>query len=430
MRMRRVFVFIVWLFVFVACNDEASQIGSGFFQDGDLEVVYIDSITAKVSTIYYDSIYTSDATRFLVGYHQDVDMGKLFASALFQIAPAAALSLDPELTAYSKTVLHLNLDGYSQYDTTHQITLKVHEITQDIEAREDGYLYNISKFKYKDEALGSLTLVPRPHINDSLEIPLDDVFGRNIFSLAQNEAEEVSSPAAFVEAFKGIIIRADSSQSGPILGFGITPEIRIYYWDKTTAPAEEKSIVINGGQYFKFNQVLSDHRNSSLSSLVGAPEEELDSRKTNNVAYLQGGTGLLMRVEFPYLRQVMIQNPDLTITDAEIEFYPIRDPGGWKTTLPDLLLTAQVDYRNNAISATTLSPVLVRDYYLDRDTHYSLDVRSFITTQLSTESTNRNALLFTFSANENRHSVDLLKIGNQKSERKMVLKLYCVVIKN
>ncbi|MCZ8216491.1 MAG: hypothetical protein O9262_09655, partial [Cyclobacteriaceae bacterium] len=63
-------IIILWC----SCN-ETSEIGAGFFKEGNLGLNYTDTLTLKVSTVTADSIVTGAATRLLVGNHVDDDLG-------------------------------------------------------------------------------------------------------------------------------------------------------------------------------------------------------------------------------------------------------------------------------------------------------------------------------------------------------------------
>lgn len=72
----------------VSCTKEPSEIGSNFFEGGSLILSEVDTITIKASTILFDSLATSDATRLLVGAHDDENLGFLSATSFFQVGIA------------------------------------------------------------------------------------------------------------------------------------------------------------------------------------------------------------------------------------------------------------------------------------------------------------------------------------------------------
>lgn len=426
--MRPLILLLCSLFV-TSCDDEPTSIGSSFFVEGNLDVIYIDTLTLNVSTVRYDSFITSDATRFLIGHHKDSEVGGVTASSIFQIAPDGALTVSEDFATYSRTTLTLVPDGYSFYDTSSRQTIKVHELAQEMELNE-GYLFNASEFKYHPDPIGALTFLPKPNASDTLEIPLADSFGQQIFSMAQQGAEEVSTATAFVEKFQGLAVVPDTSKSGAVLGYSLNAEVRIYYWDKTVTPSEERYLSVKGGNHLRYNQIR-DIRSGTPFAAIASKKESLSSLLTNESGFIQEGAGLVLRVEIPYLKMVLLDNADLTITNAILEFYPSRNDER-NSSLPEVLFGSVVNYRNDFPESGSLSfqAQLIKDEYLDRDTRYQVDVRNFIMQQLATEDENRNAILFATDEEGYRQSVGLWRIGDQRSEKKMRLKLYCVVTTN
>src|SRR5688572_7394181 len=82
----------------VSCNEEPSEIGSDFFEGGTLITSETDTITMNVSTIMFDSLATNDATRLLVGRHDDESLGILSTASFFQMGVAWAFSIDKDFT--------------------------------------------------------------------------------------------------------------------------------------------------------------------------------------------------------------------------------------------------------------------------------------------------------------------------------------------
>jgi hypothetical protein len=418
------FSFIIPLLFLNSCTDAPSGIGSDFFHNGELNVIYVDTVTLEVSTVQFDSLITTNPSRFLIGTHNDTDLGKVSCVPFFQVTPAGELTLDEDFTSFTKAVLILSYDGYSFYDTTKQITIKVHRLSEEMETIE-GNLYNTSSFSYDADPLGSLTFTPRPNHSDTLEIPLSNDFGREIIRLAQESHEDVSSAAAFLEYFYGVAIVPAASEEGPVVGFSTTSEIRIYYIDKSKTPGEEKYLALSSGSNLRFNQLTTDKSLTNLSTLT-QQRYHLRSSLTNKRAYVQSGAGLALRVGMPYLREILRENKNLIITDAILDLVPVKQIHDPNTPLPSSLLINAVNYRNLSYASYPYQAQLIEDPYLGRDTHYSVNVKDFILQQLAIEEFNDNALLFTLNDTDFRSSVNRIYLGDQKSNYEMKLKIYCL----
>src|SRR5690349_9064650 len=95
-------LFLMLLVSLVSCNDTASPIGSDFFQGTAINMSTIDTLTIRTSTIVFDSLVTADASRLLVGYHVDEDLGAVSSAAYFQIGMLNAFTLDKLSTKFSR----------------------------------------------------------------------------------------------------------------------------------------------------------------------------------------------------------------------------------------------------------------------------------------------------------------------------------------
>jgi hypothetical protein len=420
----RAVVFLVVVSGLFSCNEDPSGIGSGFFQDGSVNMVTVDTITIHTSTVTFDSLVTSDATRLLIGSHSDDELGVVSSSTFFQIAPESSFLLDKAFTSYTRVELRLAYDGYSYYDTTSAITFNAHRITEELET-DDLYFYNTSSFGYDPVPMGSISFTPRPNTGDTLVMPISDDFGKEIVRLAQASAVEVMYTSEFVHYFQGLAV-IPVAGNGAIVGFSTAAELRVYYMDKSHTPGKEKYLkMVTTSELIRFNQVLCDRSGTALSGLV-SQQEHFNSSRTDRRSYIQSGAGLGMRVEMPYLRDMLRENEDLTIVGAELEIAPARENSGRNAGLPRQLIMLAVNYKNEVLGSYEAAAQLKEDVYLGRDTHYEVNVRDFVTQQLATAEFNQNALLFTFPDSTFRSSVTRLYAGDQLNEREMKLRIYCL----
>ena len=411
--------------VLLSCNEDASQIGSGFFEGGSIGLATVDTLTIRTSTIRFDSLITSDATRFLVGYHNDEDLGIVSSSSYLQIGMQGSFSIDKLYTSYTRAELRLVHDGYSYYDTLDDVSLSVHSLTEDMEF-QDQYIYNTKAFKYNATPLGSITYKAKPNTHDTVHIPLSEQFGRDIIRFAQGGAIEVSSTTEFLNYFRGIAL-VPSPGNGPVVGFSTDAEIRIYYLDKSQTPGVERYLVLNSGNNLWCNHIGSD---MSSTQLNGLDDQRLSfgSDRTDKKGYIQSGAGLGLRIEIPYLRSMLIENEGLTIVNAVLEIAPARNNSSRNTPLPTELVMSAVDYKNQLISTYTTNATLNEDLYLDRDTHFEADITVFVKQQLQIEQLNNNALVFTTNDATFRSTVTRLYAGDQLNDREMKLKISCLTI--
>lgn len=420
------FVTVAMLSVLLSCNDEPSDLGSDFFEGGSFDLTLIDTISIKVSTMSFDSIVTSGTDRLLVGFHEDNDLGKVYSTTYFQLIPNQLAEISETSSTYLRTELVLQFDGYSYYDTLAQITLNVHKVSEEIKLNS-GALYNTTAFLYETQPIGTETILPRPNSLDSTKIPVSDELGYDIFQRVQQSDESVSSSASFLRYLRGLAVVPGYAESGPFVGFTSNPELRIYYLDRSETPIVERFLSFTAQGRLNYNRIQSDRDLTKLKSL-SARKVKIESFKTDRIGYMQGGTAIGMRVEFPYLKDILLENKNLIILNAILRLVPVKTLE--KNTVARPTLAAYIiDEENNIISNSINKPSLIEDVYLGRDTRYEVDIASFINQQLSFQEFNQNAVLFTIDQDLFQSSINRLYIGDQQNDYQMTLTLYCLKVR-
>lgn len=425
------FVVLILSGTMYSCSDP-SGVGSNFFQSGSLDVVTIDTVSLKASTIFFDSVVTSTASRLLVGHHVDEDLGNLTCKAYFKLTPDGTTSLEDKDTRYSRISLILKYDKYSYYDTSTLHTLSVHEITDNMEMRSDGTLYNTSRFDYNPTPLGTLDFLAQPNKIDSLEIPLSDELGKQLYDLSKISSKSVTDSDEFEKLIEGFVVAPDTALNGAILGFSTNAELRLYYIDLSTVPTDERYIAFSvsgsseGGFYF--NTIENDRSATSLKDLK-SQRYPISSTLTNERFYIQGGL-LGMRIELPYINSILRDDENLIISDATLEIRPIHKSDQVNSSFPAELSVDVVNGKNEVQYAYPYAIQLVTDPYLGRDTYYQLDLEYFIKLQLGIDEFNSNAIMLTLPDDELSSSVARLYAGDQKNEYEMILKIHVVTVNN
>jgi hypothetical protein len=417
-------ILIALTLVLLGCNDEATEIGSDFFSEGSLDVSYIDSSTVNLSTVRFESVVTNTTSRIVLGTAIDEKLGRVTASTFFQAGLSSAFSLEDKNVEYAYSSIVLTYDEYFYYDTTTSLTLKVHLLSESIELSDEGYLRNTDSFTFQEDVLGSSTFSPRPHRDDSVEIKLNDTFGRVLYNKAVEGHSDLESNSNFIDLIKGFAIIPDTLSSASMIGFLASPELRLYYWDKSLVPAvlTFKSFPVNTGY-------ISTHFHTNyrygLKSL--AAEENLPSSASDGISFIQGGAGLALRVDIPYLRELK-QNTNFYVTKASLEIYPQENSYNKTTPLPDLLVAYQVNTSNSVYSESIYYSTLNPDVDLDRDTGYTLDITAFVKEQMELQEFNDNALLFALNGEAFNTGADRIYFTSKNAKQKPKLKIYYATI--
>lgn len=425
----RKLVWIVLMIAMVSCGVDSSEIGTDFFRDGVLDYSLSDTATVNLSTIKLEKLQTSGATRILVGSHVDEKLGRITASSFFQIAPASAIDLQGEDITFDYLALHLDYDEYFYYDTTSNITLRVFRVDETMETEDDGELYNTNRFSIGDEPLGELTFLPRPHRDDSVEIKLSNVLGNELFTKAITGDDDLSDAVEFLKYFYGLAILPDTTSSSCLLGFSNVPQLRLYYTDRSVTPVKQKYVTLSAsaGGGIVFTNVRASEQQNALANL-SAGKEKLLSSYTDDVSYLQAGTGLALRVDMPYLHDLK-QVENFYIQQALLEVYVVRKSYSELTPLPASFSVYKINARNAAYEEFVNSPVLVEDVDLNRDTHYRIDVTDFVKEQMTLMETNENGLVFMVGTDLGV-SANRLYAASKSSDYKTRLIVYYATVNN
>ena len=421
--MTRISSFLLLLF-FLSCGVESSEIGADFFNGGAIDLSLIDSATVSLSTIKFDSLITNSTERMLVGSYIDNKLGRTTAASFIQVTiPATtADNLDDEGIVFDYLALTLKHDDYYYNDTTKHLTLNVHRLTSDITISDLGYIYNTAKVNYDESPLGTLTFLPKPHREDSVEVKLSDVLGKELLQKIRDSDEDISDATEFTEYLKGLVVMPDTTTAESVIGFSMQPELRLYYSDKSVVPSVQKYISFPVSSRMCYNWIHGNRTSTNLAPLQSS-NNRINAIETDNEAYLQCGVGLGLRVDMPYLRSLTQLN-NFHVAKALLDLYPVRKSYSVNTSLPAELSVYKVDKRNGQYAAFESTATLIEDVELGRDTYYQFDVTSFVKEQMALEELNENALLFLTDDETYRSTVNRLYMANPGYDYKTRLRIY------
>lgn len=417
----------------VACTEEEPTIGLQFIDETSFELASIDTITMKMSTFLQDSVQTSLNGRLLVGTFTDSDLGMIKSSAFFTIdATIAEIDADPLTLEYQNTAIRLYYDDYYINDTTQIQDLYAYELDEELE-NDDGQFYNTTDFKIRyedgvDAPIGQTSYQPMPSTEEYVDLAMSDRLGQQIFNLTFNR--ETDESVRFTDLALGFKIEPDE-QGTAIVGFAPKAEFVVNYIDYSTIPAEEKSLVfpVSDATNDYFTQLHLDEDND-LVQLLRKSEESVPTSATSGKAYLMGAVGLGIRLELPYVRNILQDNPNIAIDQVVLSLRPVLEKYEGPLSMPATLQTVIVDKNNDQISDLVSTSIMILDDEFDRDTQYILNMKDYLQLQLSIEEINQNALLVTLPSSQS-NSLDYLVIGDtENAAYKSNILLNLIRIKN
>jgi hypothetical protein len=428
---------ILILLAFFACNqdNQTFDIG-GRYVNVQSDLRYIDTLTVNSFTVKLDSLRTSGLDEgqgaVIVGGYHDPEIGDISASSYFKLMLPGTRTV-PINAVYDSLILIMVDNNYRIGDTLQPFTIHVHRVEQTIRVREDGFLYNTSKFDFSNEPLGSRTFRPRPNTpaRDTISVRLSDELGNELLQLFLDKDDRILQLDNWLNYFKGLTIQSDPSDEA-IVGFKTStsaPVMRLYYhYIDFTSISQFRDFPIVS---YNINQFNHFEITNPVIDLPANQKDKLPVKYTNKQSYIQAGTGIVTRLEIPYLKSLLALHQNMQILRAELILQPVRDT--YKAIeLPAKISLFQSDKYNRFGSAVlnlnTGAPLvgfLVIDNEYQEATSYTFDITNFIQNKITEATDDIPALLITITPSDVYRTADRLILGSQiNSENKITLKIY------
>jgi hypothetical protein len=440
--MHKFILILLFLLSLFSCGTDTDTgeftVGSDYLALSN-KVILIDTVTVNMSTINFDSLATSNRGRILIGNYDDPVFGKVKSDSYFQLSANTyalnSVGSDTESTNYvfDSISMILKYDRYYYGDTTKVQTFNIHRLTQKVKPNtNDSNFYNNSTLTYSSESLGTISYKPRPKDKDSINIKMSKEFGEALFQKIKKR--EVTDFDSFTEYLKGLVLVPENSNSSNIIGFSVsTSKVRLYY-SKYQSDNEAASLIVDFSildATKQFNSISLDKTGTIIQNLP-ASTGRLSSLQTNNQGFIQSGTGVACRIDFPNIKQFKNISTNGAIVDAELILKPVNNSYSEKYPLADSL-TVYVGDNLNRISGTLVNSAGTSVYgklsqksdEFNENVGYSISVGSFLQKEMLKQSDSRSALILTLPGIA--QSVNRLVLGDQKHlNNKIQLKIYYI----
>ncbi|KXX72249.1 DUF4270 family protein [Flammeovirga sp. SJP92] len=340
MNIRNLYTRAISFFVIIFCfacerTDLQTIIIGGDLIDDATVMCYADTFDIEIETHYRDSLFTKNGAYFLVGYvDEGEEIGQTRTTTYTQLSIGSEEAVNFDDRTLDSISLSLALEKTSLYgDTTQELTLEVYELIEDIQGDSADY-YSTDEVKYADTPIGTRTFKVSDITTDTVDIKLDSLFGVKII-----EGAEYANQEEFAKTIKGLAIKVKDSQSPAWAGkyslenFGTVVTMNMHYF------GESEEDTLRDVYYFGFNQ-----RFNNINYTPGTLTENIKvgdvvkSEDSNNLGFVFEGTGMVARIKFPSLinlmkkedgtlREVHINKADLAVTavgptDEGYKIYP------------------------------------------------------------------------------------------------------------
>ncbi len=417
---------LLFYILFISCNNsEDLTLGSNFI-DNTTRIFQVDTFTVELSTVKMDSIITSLNEEALVGYCEDGELGKITATYFTQISLPLNRTLSEE-DEYDSITIVMPYNSYFYGDTTVEQKVDIFLLKEKMTLVDD-YYYNTNELEYENTPIGSYEFEPRPIRDSVIEFRIDDALGEDLFNKLLYEEEEVQTNEEFQEYIYGLAIVCDNSQSSSIIGYsrsGISLKLYSAKIEESEFGYYEQVIYEFNCDGYHFNKIESDRRGTVLEQ-ISDQEENLSSNLTNSKTYIQAGTGILTKVNFPYLNSILFDSDNITLS-AELIIKPANE--SYIGEFPDNL-SAYLTYDNNNFDINNTDNILstsefVLDEMYHENTYYTFDLTEYIDVQISNGYFDNDlGLLLTIPSPNFSSTVERLIVSaEQDTDRRPILRI-------
>ena len=403
------------------------------------KVILIDTVTVDMSTINFDSLVTSGQSRILIGNYDDPIYGKVKSNSYFQLSSnsytlnSSGSDTDAPNYVFDSISMILKYDNYYYGDTAKVQTFDIHRLTQKVKPNtDDKSFYNNSTLSYSEESLGTISYKPRPTEKDSINIKMSDEFGAALFQKLKKK--EITGLDSFTEYLKGLVLVPSTGNASNVIGFNISEsKVRMYY-SKYMADTEETPYILDFSildASKQFNSISLDKAGTIIQNLP-VSSSKLSSLLTNNQGFIQSGTGVACRIDFPNLKQLKYIADKGAIVDAQLILKPVNNTYSKEYPLADSLQVHVADNLNRISSSlvnsagTTVYGILNKKAdEFNENVGYSVSVGSFLQKELLKQSDSKSSLIFTLPRISK--TVNRIVLGDQKHlNNKIQLKIYYI----
>jgi hypothetical protein len=417
----------------------------------NFQVLFSDTSTVLTSTVIYDSVMTGGPSRLLLGRYVDPLFGPVQATTFIQPTLLNSISL-PDGAVYDSLVLSLHYEKtsesyprrtYTYGDTTKLMTVGIHALQADIMTKNS--YYNENATGYDSLPLGKKTFYPRPYSERTLNIKLSNTLGQQIFDKAKSNL--LSSNEDWLTLLKGLAVVPQRTDNGAIVGFTTSQDstsVKLHY--HTTGTDD----VTKGVHTFRvsaaYNQIIADRSKTPLAGLKQR-RIALPSSATGERTFIQEGTGVLSRIDIPYIRS--LKDIKYSVSNrAFLRVTPLRQSVTKLFPAPPVaylylanknneFLTPLLDLKGGAVTGRYVVDLINNTEF------YSFDVSKYVTDLLNSNRLENEGLLMVTSQLgkysqqyleaqvETSMGVRRLVFGSQKntSDRGIKLELYYTTVK-
>lgn len=406
----RLICVIISAFFIVAC-EKPNELGVELQDQDDLiNLSLTDTISIESKSVLLNNIESYGLSILLAGSYDDTEIGhEVVTSSYFQYRTSEDNPDFGSNPVCDSIKLILDYTGYYYGDTTVSQTYHVYQLTE--EMSEDSSYKTTSNVTFDASEIGSVSSPVYPQSVDTFTIELDNTFGQELLDNAGNY-----TPSDFATVYKGLKIEAGNGSTGAVVGFDLSSSntrVELYYHndDDTTSYDFDMS-----NSYPCFNKVSATYT-TALSGLTNTGDSVVTAN-TNNVGFIQAGTGLVTKLTFPHLDKFSEIANEITINRAEIILSGVDGTFNGDHDEPPLFIQAYKTDKSNEILldeddngelienfSFLVGESSTSQFTLDEDNHqYKLNITSYFQDLVNGNETNSGMIIIPAFVNATRVS--------------------------
>ena len=436
--MYKITTILLLLIAIISCENDDNldyTVGDDFIQS-ETSIAIIDTFKVNLSSFMADSVATSNTSVALIGSYQDPELGLVQARSYFQLGTGDVSFSSDDDDQLDSLTLKMRYSDYIYGDTTKIRTINVYRLTQDLELpKNQDYFYNNTSLSHEADPIGSITFAPRPMKDNDMEIRLNDTWGEKLLNMIKDGNDTIGSTSEFIKYLPGLYVESETTD-GSVLGFTLadtTCYMVIYAsrFDMEKVETEFKFTFTNSE--VQFNNIQSDRSGTNSALITNNNILDISSSLSGNRSFIQAGTGIFTRIEFPGLSELLQMDQQRILLKAELILKPIYQ-SYLDYDLPETLYLYESNRVNeigdvvtNSSDESVTAKVVIDEFY-HKDTYYQFDITEFISTELADGYFDvEHALLTQISNSDIKETVDRIVFAdNTQSQFKPLLKIYYV----
>lgn len=415
---RAYFALLIGSIFFAACTSDDFIIGRDFLDSG-VRTVLIDTVSVKMTTVAIDSLKTSGNNLALVGAYNDPYAGRTECKSYISFTLPQKQNFPEHTLVFDSIVLAMVYSGEWLGDTVQYNDYNIHVLTEPVELPENNSFYSNNTATYESDPLTTFSVKPGSLKKDTLSVRLPDSMGSDLFDKLRNYDESVmGNLESFMNYLPGLAVTA-GVDNNCVMGFSLSEDssmvMRIYYhystWEKVSEVVSIKPFSSRC-----FYSVETDRTGTPFENLT---KSGLPSSQSDNMALVQALTASFVRIEIPYLNNLLYLGDFSTITSAVLVVYPVKNSYGETSPLPKKLSLFISDENNisqgfvtNYSSQVPQTGNLVVDELYGLDTYYTYDITSFLQDQLGAFGIHKRNLNLIIPSNDLSMTLNTLVAGD------------------